>query len=87
MAAIIGNGRKIFGFDILGRYSGKDVLILMGERSAHYDFEVFTNIFPGLQRENFKIVPGASHWVHADKPKETLEILVSFLNSIDQHKI
>lgn len=83
MPAILANVKKILGFEILGRYKKDDVLIIMGEKSAIYEFEVFEKIFPALKRENVKIIKGAGHWVHADKPMETLDEILKFLKNID----
>jgi len=83
MAAIMANLKRIFGFEILGLYRGTDVLILMGEKSAIYDIKTYQPIFPNIKNENVKIIAEAGHWVHADKPKETIEELVKFFKSID----
>lgn len=57
----------------------KPTLFIKGSRSNHIvegDTELINKLFP-----NSKIVTieGAGHWVHADKPKELLEIVYKFI--------
>lgn len=41
------------------------------------DHNVIRKLFPTAE---FHYVDGASHWVHADKPNEFVELLTSFIN-------
>ncbi|MCB9073794.1 MAG: alpha/beta hydrolase [Bdellovibrionaceae bacterium] len=54
-------------------------LWIRGEKSADLPQDLFEEIL----RRNLHIlgveVPGAGHWVHADKPQETIEALADFL--------
>lgn len=57
----------------------KEVLFIRGEKS-HYvrdeDYILINQIFPNAQIETVK---GAGHWVHAEKPKELIKLILSFL--------
>jgi pimeloyl-ACP methyl ester carboxylesterase len=69
------------GKDLEGRekYNGP-VLFIKGSES-HYinvsDASLIADRFPNYDLE---VVDGANHWVHAVKPKETLEAMLSFLD-------
>ena len=45
--------------------------------------KTYNKVFPNLKDENVIVVPGAGHWVHFDKPTETLNHLANFLDDID----
>eukprot|EP01022_Parablepharisma_sp_SALTPOND_P013381 TRINITY_DN1786_c0_g1_i1.p2 TRINITY_DN1786_c0_g1~~TRINITY_DN1786_c0_g1_i1.p2 ORF type:complete len:294 (-),score=19.43 TRINITY_DN1786_c0_g1_i1:33-914(-) len=70
----------LFGFEHVGKYYGKKVLIVMGEKSVQYNLNVFQAVFPDIDKENITIVSGAGHWVHADKPKEVRKLISNFLH-------
>ena len=54
-------------------------LLMRGERSEDLPAELYEEILRRNPRIEGRGVPGAGHWVHAEKPKETTEILESFL--------
>jgi esterase len=57
----------------------KPTLFVRGSKSnyiSNLDFENLKTQFPKAQLQT---VEGAGHWIHADKPQETLQILRSFL--------
>jgi len=43
------------------------------------DHEEIRRIFPAAE---FETVPGAGHWVHADKPNELLGIMKDFIQTV-----
>ena len=56
------------------------VLFIKGGKSKHIveaDFELMRELFPNYQ---LKDIPHAGHWVHADAPAETLELIKSFIS-------
>lgn len=50
---------------------GGNVFFLMGARSRIYKFDDFTNVFKDLPSNNI-VTLDAGHWVHFEKPTETL---------------
>ncbi len=57
----------------------KEVLFLRGGRSDYIpddDIDLIKKIFP---RSSVRTIEGASHWLHAEKPREFLQEVVSFL--------
>lgn len=57
----------------------KEVLFIRGEKSDYIrneDYILINQIFPNARIET---VEGAGHWVHAEKPKELIELVLSFL--------
>jgi len=70
--------------DILAPVSGptpfeKPTLFIRGSRSNYIkdsDWEPTKRLFPNAE---LATIEGAGHWVHADKPKELLEVLKGFL--------
>jgi esterase len=54
-------------------------LFVKGEKSDYIfpsDIKLITAIFP---KAHLETIPGAGHWVHADKPQEFLKIVAEFL--------
>ena len=54
-------------------------LFIRGAKSdyiSEYDFKLINHIFP---RATIETIEGAGHWVHADKPKEFYERVISFI--------
>ncbi|MFN0176915.1 MAG: alpha/beta fold hydrolase [Saprospiraceae bacterium] len=73
---------EYFG-DILAPVTGepfqKPALFIRGSRSDYVkdgDWEQIKLLFPNAE---LVTIEGAGHWVHADKPKELLEVLKGFL--------
>ena len=59
---------------------GKPTLFIRGEKSNYItknDFEFIKEIFPKSEIKSMN----SGHWVHAEKPTEFLEILISFLQT------
>ncbi|MBP6976847.1 MAG: alpha/beta fold hydrolase [Bacteroidales bacterium] len=82
--AIEDNAELIFGpIPFSGRYPGP-VLVIQGGDSTyitHDNKEVFNHYFPNVR---FSIIPGASHWVHADKPDDMMKTLLDFLQGTER---
>jgi pimeloyl-ACP methyl ester carboxylesterase len=65
--------------DIYNMVTGFPVLFIKGSDSEYMPeshFPDITNLFPAAE---FKIIEGAGHWLHAEKPKEFTETVMSFL--------
>eukprot|EP00466_Bigelowiella_natans_P014419 jgi/Bigna1/85285/estExt_fgenesh1_pg.C_30147 len=66
-------------------YSGP-TLFVKGGRSAYIQpenaqhMDAIQTLFPGYEIETIK---DAGHWIHAEKPKEFVQVAESFLNKID----
>lgn len=58
-----------------------EVLFIKGEHSPYIEESDKINIQQWLPNARFVTIPGAGHWVHADKPKELLEEISSFLKT------
>jgi esterase len=57
----------------------KPTLFIRGSESNYIkdsDFELISTLFP---RSAIETIEGAGHWVHAEKPKELLEVLRKFM--------
>lgn len=77
------NGDNIAGFppvEDLPRYTGK-TLFIAGENSGYVDFDAATALFP-LAR--LKIVAGAGHWLHVQRPIAFLEQVRNFLSGTEK---
>ena len=81
--ALYDNFHQVPSFDESLRYNGKHIYHLVGERSIQYDFELYQKIFPNITKEQVVVVEEAGHWVHFDKPKETVGLISQFLSQID----
>lgn len=70
-------------FDETLRNESEHVYQILGGKSGRYQFSNFTKVFPNIKEENVVTVEGAGHWVHFDKPVETLELINRFIKRID----
>jgi esterase len=61
------------------RQFDKPTLVLRGEKSDYVREEDFTLIRSLFPRAEFRTVPGAGHWIHADNPEAFLKIVSEFL--------
>jgi hypothetical protein len=77
--ALIANMETILDFDENIVCPSTKVAIINGEKSLQFGYDVFKRVFPMLRREHYFVLPGADHWVHADKPKETVNAMGSFI--------
>ncbi len=80
--ALMREFRNIPYFDESLRFHGS-TLQIVGGRSKIYEYESYQKIFPNIQKEDVVIVEDAGHWVHFDKPLETVELISKFLNKVD----
>lgn len=70
-------------FDEMLRYYGP-ALNIVGGRSRYYDFSVYQRVFPNqVDGEDVVTIEDAGHWVHFDKPLETIAVIDKFLKRID----
>ena len=84
LSHILDNLDNIFGFMDLSefhKYIG-EILVIHGDRSYPYNHSDYAALFPLLSSENVFCVHDAGHWVHADQPKITTDIIDSFLKNI-----
>lgn len=70
--AIHRNFHEIPFFDETLRYHGANVLQLYGEKSLHYGVDTYKKVFPNIDEQNIIMVEGAGHWIHMEKPMETI---------------
>ncbi|MDP4227887.1 MAG: alpha/beta fold hydrolase [Bacteroidota bacterium] len=68
--------------DILEKgFNQSPVMFIKGGNSSYIgeaDLPLIKKVFPSAEIE---IIPGASHWVHAEKPKEFLNYVLTFLKN------
>lgn len=87
MDAIYNNLSNIYSIDLYGDYKGTDVQLILGGNSFKYEADTFDKVFPNLLKENILIIPGAGHWVQAEKPEETIRGISDFLLSLDSSDV
>lgn len=61
------------------RYDGP-TLFLAGERSDYIAARHWPDIEARFPLARQQVIPGAGHWIHADKPSETMHVLSAFLS-------
>eukprot|EP00347_Sterkiella_histriomuscorum_P019495 403341410 len=71
-------------FDEQLRYQGP-CYHLVGEKSRQYSYSAYQKVFPNITTEDIVVVNGAGHWVHFDKPLETIKHIAKFLDKIDSN--
>lgn len=67
------------GIEAEGTFTGQ-ALFLLGGKSDYVtdaDRPAIQELFP---KATFKSIPGAGHWVHAEKPQEFADAVLNFLN-------
>ncbi|TNV85972.1 hypothetical protein FGO68_gene4011 [Halteria grandinella] len=69
-------------FDEELRYQGP-CLQIVGGKSRIYQFEQYKKVFTNISEDDVKIVADAGHWVHFDKPIETINLISEFLAKVD----
>ena len=65
---------------LAGSAPSMPVLFVKGELSNYIlksDYEKIRGIFP---QSEIKVIPGAGHWLHAEKPESFMKILTDFLH-------
>ena len=43
----------------------------------------FSDSFPSAKEQDIVYIDGAGHWVHSDKPHETIHQITNFIDKID----
>ena len=77
--ALIANMETILDFDEGMECAGTKVAIINGAKSLQFGYGIFKKVFPMLKKEHYSVIPGADHWVHADKPIETVKAMGEFI--------
>ena len=68
----------IMQWPLVPRVSENSVLFVRGEKSEHFSMDDYASvqaIFPNAQ---FKTIPEAGHWIHAQKPRELSDVLIDY---------
>lgn len=86
MNNIYNNLNNIYDIELYGKYLGNDVLLILGGNSYKYNPTTFVDVFPNLTPKNIRVIPGAGHWVHAEKPEGTKIALMNFLHWLDSQR-
>lgn len=73
---------NIVHFNETLRHSGANVFFIMGLKSRIYTQEQFKTVFFQIPDENV-IWLDAGHWVHFEKPIETIKLVSEILSKID----
>lgn len=82
MNSVKNNIEKILGWEPVGTYSGP-VRVLNGEKSLRFSMDDLKETFPKMMIKDLRLIMGASHLIHVDKPEETIKEIVKFINEID----
>ncbi|AZQ68765.1 alpha/beta fold hydrolase [Silicimonas algicola] len=73
---------RITGFPDMGeREFGEPVLFLSGDDSSYVQREHRALILKHFPKARFARIPGAGHWLHADKPREFEAAVETFLSA------
>ncbi len=83
LKGIYNNLDRIYGYEIFTPYPGNDVRLILGGNSWKYEPSMFQKVFPKLDEKNIIVIPGAGHWLHAEKPNETTIAIHDFLEYLD----
>lgn len=79
MSALKSGYEEIIGpLELKGVYAGPS-LFVTGEKSKYLQEEDKPYIALHFPNTEYKKIPNAGHWVHADNPAEFLEVLIGFL--------
>lgn len=82
MIAVKDNIEKILGWENVGTYTGP-VRVLNGEKSLRFSIDDLIETFPKIAIKDLRLIMGASHLIHVDKPEETIKEILKFINEID----
>ena len=75
------NMDAIIGFPAMSESFAKEVLFLCGGDSDYVQNSGKTEIIRLFPRAITQTIEGAGHWIHADKPREFMTVLSSYLES------
>jgi pimeloyl-ACP methyl ester carboxylesterase len=56
-------------------------LLVRGERSKDLSEDVFNEMLRRNRMAKGVVVPESGHWIHAEKPKEFLKVILEFKNN------
>jgi pimeloyl-ACP methyl ester carboxylesterase len=56
---------------------------LVGGKSRQYPLSAYKKVLRGITERDVKVVEGAGHLVHMDKPEETVRLIGEFLKELD----
>lgn len=59
----------------------KPTLVIRGENSKDLSQEIFEEMKAANPLIQGAVIPGAGHWVHVEKPQETIQLLEAFLHN------
>lgn len=82
MDTLANSSNNVFGWEYCGEYKGPFLALVAGKkRSFHLvDFE---KSFPNATEEDIVAIDGAGHFVHVDRPSETINQIGKFLERVD----
>ena len=75
---------RITGWPTVGGSFPGPALFLTGAESSYVRAEHRATIRALFPRARFVAIPGASHWLHADRPRETEAAIRAFLDEADR---
>ena len=75
---------RITGWPTVGGSFPGPALFLTGAESSYVRAEHRATIRALFPRARFVAIPGAGHWLHADRPRETEAAIGAFLDEADQ---
>lgn len=81
--SIYSNFNHVRSFNEDLRYPEDTAYHIVGGKSIIYELSQYQKVFPLISEENIDIIEGAGHWVHFDKPMETIESISKFLHKMD----
>ena len=77
--AISGNRAELFGYPE-GRPSNAELLFIRGGKSDYIQPQHFDEIARQFPHSSIRSIEDAGHWVHAEKSRELVEMLLDFLD-------
>ena len=80
LEAIYNNLDQVSGYLDEGQMFEKPTLFIRGEKSDYIQPQDESLIKKHFPKTEIKTIPEAEHWVHADKPEESLEVARDFLS-------
>ena len=79
LKAISRNRAELFGYP-KGRPSDADILFIRGGKSDYIRPEHFDEVARQFPHSSIRSIADAGHWVHVEKPRELVELLLGFLD-------
>ncbi|PNF41951.1 hypothetical protein B7P43_G14635 [Cryptotermes secundus] len=82
--SITRNFNNIATFPTVGTSCSVPTLFIVGANSDYVRSDVHEEIKRIFPAAKFVTIPGAGHWVHADKPNELLLVIKEFIQSMEK---